>query len=320
MSRQAHDNRGSDPTKEEGHDNALRQPRLELDKTGIAILERLYAQSAHALSQGDLERSAILSGLIGEIHRTLVPGAQPENDNGEPITTQQAQEIARNNLSLTAGLHRALVRETSAPLKRFERLGIRIAGRNLGLKCDPDEAIQLTHEHYLFMKALPREARNDYQVVVVPASNDPYFFEGLFRKNQSHVNATGFEPIVPPSPLAYIELIRVTPLAENTETRQFGELKGFATLVASSVQAIAIAELSALRRGDTILPDERSELRAFAGYTPIVDEQYDFRDCSPSLFAITRDKLLRHFGYDSAGLRRSMACSLEWRPLHTTPQ
>jgi hypothetical protein len=259
-------------------------------------------------------------GLIAEIRRTLVPGGQPLNDNGEPITIQQAQENARNNLSLTAGLHRALVRETSAPLKRFEALGIRVAGRNLGLKNDPDEAIQLTHQHFLFMKALPREARNDYQVVVVPASNDPYFFEELFRKNQKHVSAPSFDPIIPPSPLAYIELIRVTPLAQSTETIQFGALKGFATLVASSVQAIAIAELSALRRGDTILPDERSELRAFAGYTPIVDEQCDFRDCSPSLFAIRRDKSLRHFGYDSAGLRRPMACSLEWRPLHTTPQ
>jgi hypothetical protein len=136
----------------------------------------------------------------------------------------------------------------------------------------------------------------------------------LFRKNTTHINATGFDPIIPPSPLAYAELIRLTPLKPSPEATQFGELKGSATLVASSVQAIAIAELSALRRGDTILPHEKSELRAFAGYAPIVDEQYDFQGCAPFMFAITRDKSLRHFRYDSVGLARPMACSLEWRP------
>jgi hypothetical protein len=288
------------------------RPALGITPRGLAIISALSTKLNTTTSEENHEASLHIMKIVGEIRRSLRTSGTYYDDNGAEISGRQALQNANDHLTLTAGLHRALIRETRAPLERFKKLGVPIAGLNLGLKTDPDDAIPLSHEHFVFLRDLSREDRQQYRVVVVPASRDPYFFEQLFRREQSHVNCTGFDPIVPPSPIAYTELLRVKPLSPAPENRQFGTLKRSEQLVTASIQAVAIAEISALKKGQTLLPHDGSELRAFAGYSPIESNGYMYQECAPALFAVTRDKTYRHFGFDSVGLKRAMACSLEW--------
>jgi hypothetical protein len=294
--------------------SALRLPSASIDSVCLSILESVERKVRLITHDSDRDDRIALLGLVEEIHQRLAPLRPQYNSCGNPVAIDEAQTTARNHLGLTAGVHRALARQTRAPLKRFKALGIEIAGLNLDLSDDPDHAIPLTHEHYLFMRDLPWHERQGYRVVVVPASDDPYFFEALFRRSPNPAHRTGFDPVIPPSPLAYTELIRLEPLAESSEGNQFGSLQLLENLVTSSVQAIATAELSALRRGQTIFSEEYAELRAFAGYSSASNDQYLCQEHTPpSMFAIKRDTTLRHFSCDNAGVARPMACSLEWR-------
>jgi hypothetical protein len=276
------------------------------------MLERLEKKLGLAFLQENAEQGVLIMRILEEIRQTFIPFKQTYGDNRDEISAKQTTTHARNMLCLTTGLHRALIRETSVPLEQFKSLGVQIAGLNLDLGIDPSQAIPLTSDHFLFLSSLSRKALQSYRVVVIPASNDRYFFEELMYKHRDHFNRTGYETIVPASPIAYTELIRLEPFAASSETKQFGVLKRSSNLVTSSLQAIAIAELSALRSDDTILPDECSELRAFAGYTSALDHKYQFKDYSPSLMAIKRDGKHRNFDCDSFGSARPMACSLEW--------